>query len=80
MLFEVTGVIYAVERISRKTGNLFRNYQVKVSVFRTGYHSVKLFPLFCARSRNAFIGKNLIQLPIWIALDILPEIALLAFK
>lgn len=42
--------------------------------------TVKLFTLLCIRARNALIGKNLIKLPIGIALNILSEIPLLAFK
>ena len=80
MLFQFTGVIYTIKGVSRKTGNLLGDNQIKVAVLGARYHTVKLFALLCVRARNALIGKNLIKLPIWIALNILSEIPLLAFK
>ena len=78
MLFQFTGVIYTIKGVSRKTGNLLGDNQIKVAVLGARYHTVKLFALL--RARNALIGKNLIKLPIGIALNILSEIPLLAFK
>ena len=80
MLFQFTGVIYTIKGVSRKTGNLLGDNQIKVAVLCARYHTVKLFTLLCIRARNALIGKNLIKLPIGIALNILSEIPLLAFK
>ena len=80
MLFQFTGVIDTIKGVSRKTGNLLGDNQIKVAVLGTRYHTVKLFTLLRVRARNALIGENLIKLPIGIALNILSEIPLLAFK
>ena len=80
MLFEVTGVEYAVKGISRETGDFLCDNQIEIAVFGTCNHAVKFFSLFCVRSRDALIGKYGIKLPIGVTFDILAEIPLLAFK
>ena len=80
MLFEIARVIDAVERISRETGNLFRDDQIEIALFGAGDHALELAALFGVGAGDAFVGKNLVKLPIGVALNILPEIPLLAFK
>ena len=76
MLFEVTRVIDAVERISRKTGNLLRDDQIEIALFGAGNHALEFAALFGVGAGDAFVGENLVKLPIGVALNILPEIPL----
>ena len=80
MFFEVTRVIDAVERISRKTGNLFRDDQIEIALFGAGDHALEFTALFGVGAGDAFVRENLVKLPIGVALNILPEIPLLALK
>lgn len=70
----------ASEMFHSEATAFFDAFAIKVAILGTRYHTVKLFTLLCIRARNALIGKNLIKLPIGIALNILSEIPLLAFK
>lgn len=58
MLFQFTGLIDTIKGVSRKTGNLLGDNQIKVAVLGARYHTVKLFALLCVRARNALIYLN----------------------
>ena len=80
MLFEVTRVIDAVERISCETGNLFCDDQIEIALFGAGNHALEFTALFGVGAGDAFVRENLVKLPIGVALNILSEIPLLALK
>ena len=46
MLFEIARIINAVERISRETGNLLRDDQIKIALFGAGDHALEFAALF----------------------------------
>ena len=80
VFFEVTGIINAVKGISGKTGDFLCDNQIKIAILGTRNHTVKLFSLFCVRTRDALIRKYFVKLPIGMMFNILLKISLLTFK
>ena len=78
--FEIAGDLKAVHRVSGKSGDLFCYDQIQFMRLCILDHPIKILPLFCGSSGNAFIGIYFHELPIFTAFNVFPKISLLTFQ
>ena len=78
--FQLSGVGDGVQYISRKTADLLGKDQVKFPQMGVGNHSFEGGSFLRRRSGDSFVGIDFIQLPVWLAVDVLLKISLLALK
>ena len=78
--FQLSGVGDGVQYISRKTADLLGKDQVKFPQMGVGNHSIEGGSFLRRRSGDSFVGINLVQFPVRLAVDVLLKISLLALK
>ena len=74
--FELADVFQAIQRVSCKTTNRLGDDHVDMASHALGDEAIEFNAMFRIGTGDAFVGKNLVKLPIGVALNILPEIPL----